>query len=534
MCGQSRQAVCMQPRRQTWHLRHFFAQRRDALRRLGRHDIALPDHDVVVQRQSRLAQPALHQLARGAERDHAQEVIDQRRVPAVEQLGLDAAVFRRQLGERCLIEIDGTLAERPLQPRVETSDRARQPHRLDAEPRAHAPHPCPFGHDAEPAHRRWHQLVDDRCRQRLADAHHRLHVAAVEREPRQHGQRPVPVDQVVVDAAVEPPEHVLEHECIGGDRRLVHPHDAHERAVDARIGVLREAEGQRRDQPRIALDDVRVVEDRDRRVGHRRRLQCGRDRPRLQHVQLFAVECPLDILRPAECRLDPSRQCRHRRDVLRRQRPGAVRRRQNLAARPLDHVVRAVDLARDQPVGEPRGCRDHDTIAPPADRIGRERHARRARIDHALYDHRRGAVRRIDPAHPPVLGNALREPGAPHLHRRGLDVLRRHSQLRQELPGVRVRRPVLRPPRRAYRERPRSQPRQRRVEGGTRLGSQALVVERLRRDGEERRRRKSSGRQPRQRRRLAADRRDVGRLAHVEDQLHASHPRTTGARPAVR
>ena len=57
--------------------------------------------------------------------------------------------------------------------------------------------------ERQPARRRRADRVGDRGRQRLADAHHGLHVGAVDGEARQQRERAVPVDEVVVDAAVD-------------------------------------------------------------------------------------------------------------------------------------------------------------------------------------------------------------------------------------------------------------------------------------------------------------------------------------------
>jgi hypothetical protein len=79
-------------------LGHHAPHPRDALRGFRRHDVALSDHDIVVQQQPLRPQPFLQQVARGAEGDHAQEVVDERRVPAVQKRAFDPAVFGGERG----------------------------------------------------------------------------------------------------------------------------------------------------------------------------------------------------------------------------------------------------------------------------------------------------------------------------------------------------------------------------------------------------------------------------------------------------
>ena len=86
----------------------------DALRRLGRDDVALADHHVVVEFRPLSRQPSARQLARGAERHHAEEIVDQRRVPAVEQVGLDAAVFGGERGQRHAVDVGGVDCQRAV------------------------------------------------------------------------------------------------------------------------------------------------------------------------------------------------------------------------------------------------------------------------------------------------------------------------------------------------------------------------------------------------------------------------------------
>jgi len=96
----------------------------DAPRRLGRDDVALADHDVVVEREALGAGPALDQLARGAERHHAEKVVNERGVPAIEQLGLDAAILGGERRERHRAELGRGPRQRASDARIESGDGA--------------------------------------------------------------------------------------------------------------------------------------------------------------------------------------------------------------------------------------------------------------------------------------------------------------------------------------------------------------------------------------------------------------------------
>ena len=84
---------------QRWIARDQATHSGDALRRLCRDDVALPDHDIVVQCEARCPEPAIRQLPRGAECDHAKEIVDERRIPSVEQRRLDAPIVARKFGQ---------------------------------------------------------------------------------------------------------------------------------------------------------------------------------------------------------------------------------------------------------------------------------------------------------------------------------------------------------------------------------------------------------------------------------------------------
>src|SRR2546426_893019 len=93
----------------------------------------------------------------------------------------------------------------------------------------------------------------------LAHAHHALHERAVEGEAGEERERPVPVEEVVVDAAPDQAEHVGEHLAVLLDELVAHAHEAAELAVDVLVGTARESEGERRGDAAVALGDVAVV-----------------------------------------------------------------------------------------------------------------------------------------------------------------------------------------------------------------------------------------------------------------------------------
>ncbi len=206
---------------------------------------------------------------------------------------------------------------------------------------------------------------------------------------------------------------------------VAHAEQRDEDAVDPRIDVLREAVGQRRDEAGIALDDVRVVEDRQRRVGDRRRAQqavvigraCSRKSrsPSNAHSMSCGAPCASSTLRAS---VGQGGEIGRRQDA-------AVRRLDRRAAHAIDDIIVAVHLAADQPVAQSGDRRHDDAVAPPADRIGRERDAGRARLDQALDDDGRRAAGRIEPARGPIGAQRFGAARAPDLQRGLFDPARR-------------------------------------------------------------------------------------------------------------
>jgi len=281
--------------------------------------------------------------------------------------------------------------------------------------------------------------------------------------------------------------------------------------------------GQRADEAGIAFDDVRIVEDRQRHVGGGRGQQRRRDRARLQDVQAGRVDRPFHILRRAERRLGPAGERGDRGRLGHRQYgrgPGADRR--------FGHgPVLAVGLARNQPFAQPGDGRDHDDVAPPADRIGGKGDPGRPRVDHALDDHG-GALGRSAGPERAIGGDALAETRRPDGAGGLGHAARRDVQMGGELARMAVPGSVLGAGGTAHGKGTGA-------ERGQRPGQpvdQAAPVEGIGPDDEEGRRGKAVARQMRQRGGLAAD------LVHPrggvlrDDMRHQKAPGISGAKPA--
>ena len=252
---------------------------RDALRRFGRNDVALTDHDVVMRGDSRRAAPPFEQLARRAEGDHAQEVVGERRVPFVEQIRFDTSVVSRQFDQRHRVNRFDRSSERPVEPSLKAAPRAPNAHRLPNEAQRRTTHAAPLARYAPTVGTHGSDGTRQGGGQRFAHAHHGFHVVAIDRKARQKRQRAIPVAEIVVDPPVDAREHVVEHRRVVRNRILAHAKQGYEGAIDPRIGVGREGVGEGGHETGIAFHDVGIVQHRDRPVFERCVAQRCRDGP---------------------------------------------------------------------------------------------------------------------------------------------------------------------------------------------------------------------------------------------------------------
>ena len=373
---------------------HRVAHGADHLRRAGRDDIALADQHVVMDLQPLGTAPAFEQLARGPEGYHAEKIVDDRRVPAVEQVALDGAIFLRQRGERHGGELLGLRrAERPVEPLAKGGGGAFQLARLAQQAQPGAGKPRIFA----PA-RAACQLVSpgdaggERFGQWFAHAHHRFHVRGVETIARQQCQRAIPVAQIVEHAPVDPRQHVLEHRAIGRERALIDPQQRQEAGVDPRIGIGGKGIGERRDHAGIAFDNVGIVEHGHATVGQLHIAQARGDRAGLQQIELAPCQRPLDVLRATCFAFHARGQRGHGDDFPCIQQGRVAFASQHRAISPPDPPAGPVNLTRNQPVRQAMGGGNDQGVAPARHRIGGEGDAGLFGWHHAL-DHHGGRLR---------------------------------------------------------------------------------------------------------------------------------------------
>ncbi|HUH85407.1 MAG TPA: hypothetical protein VLX85_12430 [Stellaceae bacterium] len=257
------------------------------------------------------------------------------------------------------------------------------------------------------------------------------------------------------------------------------------------------------------------------------------DRPRLQQKEAPALERPFDVLRLAEGALD-AKQCLTQLGEV----AGADRARsrgcRDNAARFLEDIVVAIDLAGDEPVAPARHRGNDDAIAPPAHRIGREGDSGGARRHHLLHDHRRTAAPGIEPPRGAIGAETLDEPGTPHPRAGVHQVDAGNGEQRQELTGMRVPRAVLLATRGADRERPGAQRGDRAEKRGATGRGHAVSRKRVGGQGDEGRHVEAAGDEPRQRGGLAADQRHGAALrATDERRRHRKTRPRKGAKPAL-
>jgi hypothetical protein len=232
------------------------------------------------------------------------------------------------------------------------------------------------------------------------------------RRPFEAGQLledPVPRHDIDVGAAFDQRDQVGIDVGIARQHRLARAHAPRVLAEDPLVPGAREREGQRQDQPGVALDDVGVVEDALAAAPE------GGDGARLQQEETSAlVEGPLDVLRGAAgLRLDGAveiaelRQLRvvERRRVAQRGRhvvdvragpAGGVEDHArallghagvaHAAAGEIHEVGVALDGTGDHALAQAERRGDHRLAVLAGLRVGREQHAGHARVDHALDD----------------------------------------------------------------------------------------------------------------------------------------------------
>ena len=158
--------------------------------------------------------------------------------------------------------------------------------------------------------------------ERLLESHGRLEHRAVEPVERDQADQLVPVEEVVVDASVEVAEHAPEPVL---DAAHLPPRYAQQLAiasVDRAVEVRGEAEGQRRCDIAVALEDVRVVPDPDVGLtgGRGGRREAAGHGAALEDHQALLCDRPFDVLGGAEERLDAGGGGVQRPDLLRLQR----------------------------------------------------------------------------------------------------------------------------------------------------------------------------------------------------------------------
>ncbi len=250
-----------QPRDQLRLPAHHSAHLADHPRRLRRNDVALSDQHVRQEGPAIVAARLLHRLLRQPERDHAEEIVHQRRIPLRQQLPLQQAIFSRQSSRTHRVDLGIRPRQRSVQPCIELRNRPLDPDLVPDQPKAHAPEFQIIDELLPSAVRRRRNTVGHLLRQRLGHAHHPFHEFPVRLEPRKQRQRAIPVQQVVIDPPIHAPEHVLEHRAMLIHILRGHAHQPRKRLVDMRIDISRERKCQRRRHAGIALDDVGVVPD---------------------------------------------------------------------------------------------------------------------------------------------------------------------------------------------------------------------------------------------------------------------------------
>ena len=211
--------------------------------------------------------PLFAELAKHAEKDHRQEIVDQRRVPACNQTRLELAEFggelieshvrkwrvgrRHRLREACIKRPNFALQD-PVVP--EQANRA--PHQ--AEPGCLPPRPGARG-----------DISGKIVRDPLPHPHHLFHKLAIHRIARQHRQQPIPVEEIVIDPTSDQSEHLGEDCIVVCDHSRRNLHNPAELPVSAVIGAAGEGEREGSGNATVAFGDVRIVPDRPHAIAVR-------------------------------------------------------------------------------------------------------------------------------------------------------------------------------------------------------------------------------------------------------------------------
>ena len=158
---------------------------------------------------------ALDDAPEAPARHHHVQVVEDRRVPAADQL--DARALAQRHAARRSWRRRAAPRSKPrhgrLELRARTRRRARRAWRTTPSRRASVTPMRGARRSRSPG--RQHLVLDEV--DRALEAHHLLHVVLVAPERRQHQERAVPVVDVVVDAAVDEAEQVAQHRLVGGD-----------------------------------------------------------------------------------------------------------------------------------------------------------------------------------------------------------------------------------------------------------------------------------------------------------------------------
>ena len=228
-----------------------FRQRGQPPHRLGGNDVAYADQNVVLHGAAGIHAPFHKAFLKRTVGDHREEIVHERRPPARDKLALKVVVKRGELRAGKFPEIAF------FQRRHDFVEAAHESLHAAIQRQSLTGDAYNGGADAQP-------LGPTRGTDQglfpegLLDTHHRLHEASVDAVAREHHQDPVPVPQVVVEAAFPVPEH-FKGVRVGVNKRALHAERKAELAVNRRIHCAREGKSQGQRDAGIAFDDVGIV-----------------------------------------------------------------------------------------------------------------------------------------------------------------------------------------------------------------------------------------------------------------------------------
>lgn len=177
----------------------------------------------------RVAEPLDAQTTEHAVEDHGEEVVDERGVPFFEELAFEIAVVGDEFLAAHLWNRQGRGGERSVEADLEAGDLFRQAGELADEADAGSDEGECVGETAAGVFR--DDFLDDFIGQRLADAHHLFHEATVELEAGEQGEDAIPAHEIVINPAMNEPEHLREDVFGALDAVGRHGHELAEFAV---------------------------------------------------------------------------------------------------------------------------------------------------------------------------------------------------------------------------------------------------------------------------------------------------------------